>query len=1199
MAKSFYHEKDYSGVHGYVSGQPISPHTVCEAFDFDGIGDVGALDPMSLDVKALQRTSEEFEYRMAQDLSFDMSERLVAVIRGHRAHDVIVGRSWSATKGGFKVKFEIGQSWGHSQLALIPAIAGVTSPMLDKAQMEGWAMLLALLGQAGGNVALDTNMTSMLRGVHKSSANPVRFVWRMAALYLHALHQPMQTANVTSRIPPLVQQLGLIANLTAHMQNGTTGSNFVPWFTQDTSNRNADILQVLKMAASDRVVCGGAGAPGNNVPTRFLSMWPEMSNVTVLTNLPAAGIVAGLNNATLSPQQIWNAAYLWCLQYSDPALLYECVENQMVLAYSPDIGSNCCMWNKITVRLPAAMMGPYSAGPALEPVNDLSTSPVPAAPKLARMAEPAILRSMALGLINWEQVWGMAGLVRHFKLGPDSDIMEWAHRYRATGHVIGAWRVVQANLNRVIQGKIGRILCTVRPTDETEILRLQKKTKIAPQWEEILSRVKKAPADAYIYGTCYPMSLKRSSTPRGVWARVGSIEGNRDPVQGYFSLLGAADIMGAPVMGDHTDVGGGNIEWRMEVAGALGGVTTDLHVARSYRGVPIDSAIKKTLDCQGRTVEPIFRVLNPALYTMLTEQDGDLFKFRWYYEEPSGAPVKISAGPFIPDLSKPPDLLLDSNPNPDRNTPPSSDVDESDDDGGSAEADSEMDWHTDPDNKSKKTGGEHADEREGDDSGKEKRVVTADENLEQVKQIRKAVIEGRLTVAQANEITSKLFPDVDDHYWAKNTTKAQVPAVVASGFESLDNARQVALDFKEAIKTPKGKSFMKLDQLYTIGFDKELLDAAASWISGADLPMDASQEALSASRDKIAGYSLVQALQEVLPPDRSRAAEAWAGVLAECATLSKRPGSTLEMLRRAKGAAAASTVLATNPYLTARDWYNSINLARKIEAQKMASKNGWTDGVVSEGSLNLALEAGSHIGMMLASPKDVYLAQIDDELERSRLELEAAIAASMADIGGGADAGGASGTSEEIQKDAASVEAANAGAQQSVGEPKNGDGAGEIPPLPDSGASGGSVPKKGGQESPKKSGWQAVAQSLGIAIAKKSSPKSPKSSGRSTGEKLFAGAMKSPGPEGSGPRVEHGTKSSTKYTPPQRVAEQPPAQPESPAVVPRASAPSPQSPPKTPGMSRSGEDQHTSSPGDTGGSGDRIHSATFTDLSFS
>lgn len=652
---------------------------VAVTYDTFGTSDVGRLEPISLDVTASMRDQSERDGRVDKD-EYDMSYELTQVFKGTVLRTMSVGRNWSWLNGTICTRN--GADWGMLQKALAPAFSGLSIAVPEQGSFSSWNSLQTQLGSQ--NVIMPGALTGQVRALDKTDINAVRFIWRLAVLYLTAKKAEMggRQAYLTRNTAPPAHVVDSVQAFANAVDNAATGTNYVPYVVRSWNVLTDSTLRVLYTAASSGIKIDGK-AP---------ICWPEINNVVLLItgtqNMPTA-------LTDLSSADIYRCAVAWCHEFADTGLFHEAIENIVALSTSP-IKSTVLGTKMLSIGLPMAKMQAYALAPIMLPQE---VSADFGEPKMSTILEQGVIRAGMLSLAFWN--WAFYGIVwlgsRKFMPDGDQDALYMnittVHQYPPL------WNTLQHYIEAFgYKGKLGRIIASAATTvDRSRAARIwRNKQANWPQWEELAANAEKLPINAGLWSRLYPLMLD-ANYKLGSWATVGSVVGART----------VAECMGSVAMA--------GTNYKLRVHAADGSVATyPTGPSQNYNGEIADHSFFVTTDAYHRRYEPIFQVTAADSYYMMSCKDSVRFEGEWFIE-------KSAVGARLPNLvpynaTVPPGIVPppESDSGSEHSDSANGDISDEDDDGSSADSREDND---DKSSRQEATGGDDDNNGRGHDDG--------------------------------------------------------------------------------------------------------------------------------------------------------------------------------------------------------------------------------------------------------------------------------------------------------------------------------------------------------------------------------------------------------------------------------------------------------------------------------------------------
>lgn len=651
---------DYTAVHNYINGVKLDARASVAPHKPDLIKEIDTLKTCSVDISSMRedRTMAIARWHSTASSFFSARDQLVGVYEGVRDRKIEVGRDWKCNLRDFKVYCQEHVSYGDQKVALVPAVAGMATKEMSASSITAWTQFNVLLGTTGTAGPPDYSVMNQMMRVHNVNTNAVRFVHRLASLYLHLVWCERNMDKIYLTNKPNVENVNSTAAVSSLIARAQCGVQFIPWSSRGGLD-DADVLEVLLAAGSGKL--SSTTLPGS----RFLKLWPFLGQ-DICMIVDDVALVRAMQNkraADLTSRQVWFAAVRWITQYSDMKLWDEALQFVGTVCVSPSKGCVLTPSGAMQYGLPPSDMGAFCLGRFIEPIEEGSLATVLGEPTHAVLVEGHVVMATLLGLMMWYGAWKVCGWFYYYRKCSTSDAQEYWRRFALTRTGAPIWRNLQAQLELLLPGNVGRIFSTVTYAEKDAFLNLPNWHNRALQFEEIVARSKKVFEDSAIYGLLSPLRPTRETFNRGAWTTVSDIPAMSNINRAWYSMFTVA-----------------------ELALVTRGRTT-LHSSRivlptSYRGMVCDYALFAGVDKSGNTFEPAFRISNKVSYYEIIDEKSRRYNYTWYVEEPDGVQLKLPGDQEYSDFPAGPILGGD--------WPPPSDPDsdgaesESDDDDGEA-----------------------------------------------------------------------------------------------------------------------------------------------------------------------------------------------------------------------------------------------------------------------------------------------------------------------------------------------------------------------------------------------------------------------------------------------------------------------------------------------------------------------------------
>lgn len=583
--------------------------------------DVGALEECSLDVTEYIRSVPETQSRFNGG-KYDDRETLSGVYQGSVLEQMNVGRQWDVSLPSIAIYN--GVSWGDHMIKTADAFSSMALAVPQAGSFSSFSSLQALLGNS--NMQVPMELMGAVRMMDQTASNSVRFLWRLALLYVAAKIRDNRGGGmltVTNISDVDFVNVETVDHFTGVLQGAVSGTNYVPFIAHNLPVLQSRQVGLLLTACSNRI----------SIDERQVVAWPAIQGLSFLYHGSNARVVPVLQ---FHASEVWQTAVAWATQYSDVKILHECVNAIVALGLRDN--QNMCLTNldKVQIELPVAKMQPLAMALILEPcsveAHDLYE------PVFTQVIEQQLCMMQLMGVLYWYWVWHGPVFYDRMKLLENSD----EHAMEVV--LVGArgprviWGLVQHMLTSLgVKGKIGRIMSTVQHTrDWKRFVKYAKmKRRSAVQWEELACKIPKISKESALWGTLYPLQLEKKYIT-GQWGSVGHIAGSRDIAECMYSVLTARTV------------------YKLQIHKGDGTVSVLDYVPDvNYAGRIADYQFFTTNDKWGRMYTPIFQMNDKEYYHMLVQPDAVRFHMNWYIDRVAaqsvGVNVSYSSAPREPN----------------------------------------------------------------------------------------------------------------------------------------------------------------------------------------------------------------------------------------------------------------------------------------------------------------------------------------------------------------------------------------------------------------------------------------------------------------------------------------------------------------------------------------------------------------------
>lgn len=571
------------------------------------------------------RPALQAEPRAVVDFStnrVDMRYNLIGIGQ-HVKEEVAVGRVWSPARCA--IHWGVSSDWGAVPTALVPAAAGAAASIPDRNTAAAVAQMPTLFFKTTPTAEFGAAVRRSVEMLAREDTNCVRFVWRLAALYIGVRICEEMAGGTAGGVqmgcgaPVDIRYIDQVAGLTSLLSD-EINRDVVPYKVNVSTTNEATSVRVLAMAASDKW------------------QWPQMELSSVLRHMPPLNraFVAVFGDQAnvqvgglMCSAQVWDVASSWTNGYSDPKLLIEAVEAISALLYSPNGSAPIWQTDGVRLALPASKMRALVLGPLTAKYATWEE----AAPNMEEpQLKAAVLRGanisllLSLGVRHAAMLQGTALVAAPGGSAFEHLFMPQQYASRRSGvPLMAAAGKILAALG--VDGHVGRILLRVgMPQPEVkQVLDWWRKSDVAPQWEEALQHLQALPSGSALYGMFHPLKTVQLMQPSW-WYIAGKVPGGLTPceaVRGLASYISPGDIRFA-------------YETFNFATRQVNRV--DVHEEMSYRGVPGDWHVMPTVMTSGMRVTTAFNISTSVGCAQAYAGPMARSDVRWFMEKTTYCP---------------------------------------------------------------------------------------------------------------------------------------------------------------------------------------------------------------------------------------------------------------------------------------------------------------------------------------------------------------------------------------------------------------------------------------------------------------------------------------------------------------------------------------------------------------------------------
>jgi hypothetical protein len=528
--------------------------------------------------------------------AFRMGYTLRAERKGKIEYSQGVGRSWDVN-WAWDPEFVACPEYGSGVPTLHPALAPLANEVMDRHALQALTNISRVFSEVRPG-QLSTTARAAIRTLPKEPANHVRYLQRLASLYLAAAAVENQGGTLhyyggkaADREPERLGVTG-VAALNRLLDYGLSGRRNVIYFENSALGAfSADLSRILRIAAHSDPDCRSAVGYRPAV----LSLWPEVRNSLYAELIPENAVLPEDEEVGAVPAAaVWEAATSYCRQHNLMGLWDEMVHTAAFWCWRPSGDCGLAGFTKIILGYPEARMTSGALGPLLASARSWAAATEEAVElTLAEYAAAAVVRyglvSAGLtgvllnqGLLsayystNASTLWSTLNRLCVSRNSPTPIL----HRVAAQLAAMGAPKVLGRTLAYI---SFGLSKASAGP--------LVRGPTNCVQWEELLPAVDIFPASSSIYGTLKPLSMVHPTYGR--WASVEMVADRAGEQDAFYSLAATTALSYGMATVYH--------------ATGLASITA-YAPPTCYSGRPADNAFPVVQVMEGAHLKPVFKL---------------------------------------------------------------------------------------------------------------------------------------------------------------------------------------------------------------------------------------------------------------------------------------------------------------------------------------------------------------------------------------------------------------------------------------------------------------------------------------------------------------------------------------------------------------------------------------------------------------
>jgi hypothetical protein len=464
--------------------------------------------------------------------------------------EISVGRSWTPFYA-MNPKFPDSDEWGSVSLGLQPVFAGLASESLERSAVQALANLPYAFCRASQADFTARGRHALVQLVDRP-LNAVRFLWRLASMYLAAIILEAEGRHLTVNSTAGLEQPRSITSVTdlvavlTHAMERTEQVAFI-----DVGKHLGGvqpIIQVITLATAPVVGWRDTDGP---LPA-VLKMWPEINNLRASVY---GEMVGNVEVGEVNSGNIWETISLYARQHGLQDVWEEVWTAALTFYSRPEGSKGWCGHTNVVIPMPVSRMEVAALGPLSHPMRSWDyTSAALKHPHMAEAAWEGNCRyaGIALGVGSTLESEGANMLSYGVYTAEEFNYFERLHANEGTACPlnVGACNLMGdlgwSNLTgRALLGVRGYNAATPRgrlslggqdrsPPPSAVYVTLMDESAI--QWEEFAYACDSIPHTAAIYAQLHPVGIKDPAVLNW-WIRTDHIENRTGTADAIYSLL--------------------------------------------------------------------------------------------------------------------------------------------------------------------------------------------------------------------------------------------------------------------------------------------------------------------------------------------------------------------------------------------------------------------------------------------------------------------------------------------------------------------------------------------------------------------------------------------------------------------------------------------------------------------------------------
>lgn len=263
-----------------------------------------------------------------------------------------------------------GPDWGNLKLVIAPIYAPLLGTVTDENVLKAERNLMGAFATVPNSARPVARIGSTCAAIFSRGVNPVRYIMRLASLFINAAFISVRTDNpfilleAVAGIPPTLNIADWLTWQSA-ITSTASHNNYIPWNppTAAPSNKDRQIFAILTLAGCEKVQFFSTSTSQLMSPT----IWPAIDGVRMIGNV---GTTTG-EAVRVTAASIYEAAVVWCTRYGDINIFKECLDFVSTMFWSYNGNNVVLPYPKASFLLPEAHMTGYLLAPILQDMERL------------------------------------------------------------------------------------------------------------------------------------------------------------------------------------------------------------------------------------------------------------------------------------------------------------------------------------------------------------------------------------------------------------------------------------------------------------------------------------------------------------------------------------------------------------------------------------------------------------------------------------------------------------------------------------------------------------------------------------------------------------------------------------------------------------------------------------------------------------